>query len=185
MSTVLPSDTPPPVPPTTPYPSGIASFYYPNDTVVHGEPYNAAVPLQFNANEPMKNWSRTADPSENLASYKLSNCISVQGVEVPDGIALTIAGYQATNVAPPDLPPAILESLSGSAYFTQPAILRRTRPLLSTEAITPGLPGEFIVTNSADPSATPPAPPTPGEQTMEQNVAECVKILRAAYPGLV
>ncbi len=162
--TPLPIDAPAPVPSVSPYPEGIASFYYPGYPIVPALPYDATKTpqQQFNPNAPMKAWQRAQQPGENGGTFKLWNCIA-NGVEVPNGVAQTIAQAAEVNIAPSGMPESVIDSLAGTAYFTQPAVPIPTRPLLPTEDIAPGLPGMWIVTNSADASA--PVPETPAQMS--------------------
>ena len=148
--TVLPVDAPPPIPSVSPYPEGIASFYYAGYGIVEAAQYNPALPIgqQVNLNLASKNWQRPEQPGENQLSNRTWNCI-VNGVEIPAGVAQTIAQAAAANVFPNGVPDSIIESLSGTPFFTLPAISIPTRPLLPTEKIAPGMPGMWIVTNSA------------------------------------
>jgi len=168
--TVLSIDAPAPVPSVSPYPDGIATFYYPGYQLVPAQPYNPAVPLaqQFNQNEPMQSWVRAQQPGENPSTYKTWNCI-VNGVELPNGVARTIGQAATPNVAPSGMPQSLIDSLANTPYFTQSAVQIPTRPLLPTEAIAPGMPGMWIVTNSADPSA--PTPETPAQMSDDATLA--------------
>lgn len=174
--TVLPVDAPPPIPTVSPYPNGIASFYYPGYAI-------QATSQTFDSTKPSKSWSRPLQPGENPASL-FGPVGYFQGTTyIPDQLFMTKQAAADTNIVPASAvaTPAQQEALAGSVYMTQSVPIPARAPL-ATESVNPVM-GMIIVTNSAVAGAA--VPQTQQEMDNSQNIAECLKILRAAYPNLV
>lgn len=178
--TVLPVDAPPPVPALASYP--LSFLQYPGYQIFTAQPWDPTKTAseQFDPNSEMQIWQRPQQAGENGETYKLWNCI-VNGVEIPNGIALTIDQASKANVAPSGMPQSVFESLATSAYYSQPSVPIPVRPLIATESIVATANG-FQVVNSA--VVAPPTPQTAQQATDSANIAECLKILRSAYPNL-
>lgn len=174
MTPTLPIDAPAPIPTVSPYPNGIASFYYPGYTIETTSP-------TFDPTKPSKAWSRPLQPGENPASlFGPVGCF--QGATyIADQLFMSKGDAAATNIAPAAdvATPAQQEALAGSAYATQSIPIPARAPL-PTESITEVM-GQMVIINSA--VAGPAIPQTPQQIADSAKLDTIIEMLKTV-PGI-
>ena len=141
--------------------------------------FQASPTLNPNARE--KSWQEAFDPTLNPNQATVKYYYDAAGTYQP--FVITNGDAMAPpNLAPVGQTPAQEAPLQGSVFELQPAFPVPARALLPTESIDIVM-GVVWVVNSA--YVEPPQPQTTQQSTDSQNIAECVKILRAAFPNLV
>ena len=135
----------------------------------------------LNPNAREKSWQEAFDPTLNPNQATVKYYYDATGTYQP--FVITNGDAMAPpNLAPVGQTPAQEAALQGSVFELQPAFPVPARALLPTESIDIVM-GVVWVVNSA--YVEPPQPQTTQQSTDSQNIAECVKILRAAFPNLV